>query len=210
MLAPDAANLKSSALQMANSGRFYAVDGDGIRANVDADTGRVRTLFIARLAPAAATISISPGQALAAAKAYLKVNRITEVGQAPTVTLVDRGDTTEYVVEWRTRVNGAWVPDTRSVSVNPATGEVFALQNQARAYETPPTALVSESKASQRAAAALGWDSPILQSAELYVSYDKQGPQRLVWVIKLADLGGHSASVFVDAMSGEPVVDSRG
>ncbi len=210
MLVPDAADLHASDMQGSGVNKFYPVDGKGIHANVDAETGRVRTLFVADHAPTVATVGIVPGQALAIAKAYLRDHAISEVGNAPEVTLIDRGDTKEYVVEWRTRVNGAWAPDTRAVSVNPATGEVFALQNQSRSYSPPPTANVAQAEAVEAAAAALGWDQPIVRDAELYVSFDDQGSQRLVWLVRLVRLGGgSSASVFVDAMTGAAVVDSR-
>jgi hypothetical protein len=209
MLVPDAVDLHASDVQGSGVNKFYPVDGKGIHANVDAETGRVRTLFVADRAPTVATVAVSPGQALAVAKAYLRDHAISEVGNAPEVTLVDRGDTQEYVITWRTRVNGAWAPDTRSVSVNPATGEVFALQNQSRPYSPPPTAKIAQAEAVKAAAAALGWDQPIVRDAELYVSFDDQGSQQLVWLVRLVGVGGSSASVFVDAMTGTAVVDSR-
>ena len=113
------------------------------------------------------------------------------------------------MIDWRMRVNGAWIPDTRTVSVNPTTGQVFALQNHTRPYSPPPTAKVTRTEAVRRARAALGWADAVLRDADLYVSLDGKGSQQLLWLVRLAKFGGGSASVFVDGITGQAVVDSR-
>jgi hypothetical protein len=210
VMVPSAAILTASEVQGVAGNRYYPIDGEGIHANVDADTGQVRTLFISDRAPTEATVAISPEDALTIATTYLKANRLTTVGDTPQVTLTDRGDTKEYTIDWRMRVNGAWIPDTRTVSVNPTTGQVFALQNHTRPYSPPPTAKVTKADAVSGAKAALGWANALFRDVDLYVSFDSKGSQQLLWLVRLANLGGGSASVFVDGITGQAVVDSRG
>jgi hypothetical protein len=207
--APDATDLRASAVQSGANGPFYTVDGPDVHANVDALTGLVGTVFLDRLAPDDATVAISEAEALLAARQFLDSKGISVAGPAPTVELRDHGETNEYLAVWQHRINGALVPDSLRVSVNPKTAAIFSLVRISRPYAAPPQPVVTLDQAIAAARVAAGLAAAEVEASDLVVAFAADGSQRLVWQIALRS-GIEAAFVEVDAIDGQAVVTGRG
>lgn len=189
---------------------YFKVEGNDASANVDAFDGTVRTLAINSAFPGGSSVRVTPTQATAAAEQFLSHHRVERSGDGPRTTLIDHGAFQEYLVEWQSRVNGALVPDYKSISVNPQTGQVFGYSNFERAYTEPPIAAVDHKKAEQAAIDVLERSRPWqVRSVELRVDFDAAGTQVLLWEVQLTD-GASAALVTVDAMTALATVVGRG
>jgi hypothetical protein len=207
--APDATDLRASAIQSGAFGQFYTVDGTNVHANVDAVTGLVGTLFLARLAPDDATVAISEAEALLAARQFLDSHGMAVAGPAPTLELRDHGETNEYLAIWQHRINGALVPDSVRVSVNPKTAAIFSLVRVSRPYVAPPQPVVTLDQAIAAARVAADLAGAQVETSDLVVAFAADGSQRLVWQIALRS-GIEAAFVEVDAIDGQAEVTGRG
>lgn len=208
--APHGASLSGSGPFDGKGQLYFRVHGEAISANVDAFDGTVRTLALDGAFPDSSVVRVEPSEAVQLADAYLSRLTVRRSNGGPKATLVDHGTFKEYLVEWQSRVNGALVPDYKSVSVNPETGEVFGFTNFERSYTTPPSAQVDELTAEKAALGSLEsshtWQ---VRAAELRVGFDDTGDQILVWQFELTD-GAGAALVEVDAITGTAIVVGRG
>lgn len=193
---------------------YYEAQGPDMSAAVDAHDGRVTSLTLLKLVPAGAEVAIKPADAQAAAVRFLSGHRIDFRALAVAVSTMDHGDSAEYVVTFQRTSNGARVPDTRIVSVDPATGNVFSFVDDRRPYQDPPPARIGREDAVARAAAAAGVNGAEPLRTELRVEFDRDGTQQLVWEIELSAASGQGyvsyAAVKVDALTGEASVVGRG
>ncbi len=113
---------------------------------------------------------------------------------------------------WQPRVVGALAPDALRVSVNPATAEVFAFTDIARAYSVPGTPAVGEDEAGSIALAAVEDDDAKVEFLDLAIAFDESGQQSLVWIVGVGSgrTGGPAVLVQVDAITGKPTIAGRG
>jgi hypothetical protein len=190
--------------------RYYAVDGKNVHANVDAFTGAIRTLALLANAPTGTDVAVAKADAAASAAAFLDAYGISTAGLSATVKFVDHGSMTEFVVTYERRVNGALVPDTRSVSINPATGAVFGLTTFSRVYVDPPKATITLDEATKAGLDVAGMTDGQLVHSDLVVTFDAAGAQLLVWRLELVGSDGGAAAVQVDALSGAGQLLGRG
>ena len=120
--------------------------------------------------------------------------------------LLDHDSFSEYRVTWSRRVNGATAPYIRVVSINPATGDVFALVDIHRDYGNPEAPAVSRDQAVAIAKRELE-PTARLVSSDLAVVFSPKGVQGLAWNLQFVegDEGGYSIGRFVaiDALSGQ-------
>jgi len=189
--------------------RFYTLDGKQVHANVDAFTGQVRTLVLLDKVPTGASVRISMAQAKAAAARFLRDQRIGTHGLTAGGRLIDHGSMQEFLITYGRRVNGALVPDTRSVSVNPETGDVFGITNFSQPYADPPRPSIGLDRASDMGARSAGMTGAELKHSDLVVTFDAAGHQLLVWRLEFYN-GTAAAAVQVDALTGAAVVLGRG
>jgi hypothetical protein len=192
--------------------RYFRVEGEAYQANVDAFDGSVRTLLIPARYPAGLTKAVDGRKAQATATSYLAAHGISTKGLKQRFEVIDHGSVIEYQVTWDLRINGARVPDSRTVSVNPETGEVFAYTDFHREYAPPPSPNIDETGAVALARAFVEAPDARVGSTDLLVWFDPSGNQLLVWWIGLAevDSNGGAAMVQVDAVSGDASVIARG
>ena len=209
--APAATSL-SAASAMAARGPYFVVEGTGVAANVDALDGTVRTLTLADRVPTDTTNLLSSSTALATATAFAAAHGLDTTGLSPEVALVDRGSTIEYRVDFRLRINGALVPRAITISINPATGAVFALTNLAHPYVTPPAPHINAAAAVAAARSIVGDPTAAVESTDLLISFDASGAQALVWHVALSSVGANGAVTLieVDALTGSSTVIGRG
>jgi hypothetical protein len=190
---------------------YFRVENSSFRANVDALDGSIRTIVFLGSVPVSGSSGVDSSAAAAAASDFLSQRGISG-GIAPHVLLIDHGSYRQYDVVWQTRLNGALVPDERTVSINPGTGEVFSYENFSRPYETPPTASVTREQAIAAAEAYLKVSEARVAAADLVIAFDLSGAQTLVWRLELGDLApdGGAALVQVDALDASVQVIGRG
>jgi hypothetical protein len=186
--------------------RAITVRGAGIEAAVDVATGEIGYLTFFDRVPKSKTTTVAESRVLPIARQFATDHGISVKGLTPQFTRLDHLDFVEYRITWSARVNGALVPDQRIVSINPDTGEVYALVNISRPYVDPPSPTVTAEEATGVAAKTL--DGPAeLQTADLIVRFSDAGKQELVWSVSFREgaedgyvIGRH---VFVDALTGE-------
>lgn len=166
--------------------RFYAIDGPSFSGTVDVHDGHVITLRLAGLA-IAADIKTTAGDAITAARAFLDQRAIPYQDLREGVTLLNHGDTNEYVVSWERVVDGVIVPDSKVVGVDAATGRAFRYASATRAYTAPGKPSIDQASAIKLAIAAgdLGQAASV-ENADLRVAFDSLGAQYLAWQITLS------------------------
>jgi hypothetical protein len=189
--------------------RYFAVTAQKVSADVDANDGKIRTMTWADTFPSGSGVAIAAEGATERAGAFLSKHGFSVPAMTGKVTLVPHGSFNEFLVEWQSRVNGALVPDYRSVSVNPETGEVFGYSDFSRAYSAPPNAEISSADAQAIAATMMGpgWTA---DSSDLLVTFDDAGVQQLTWAIAVSNAGIAFAVVDVDGLTGQATVVARG
>ena len=209
-LVADPAGLAVVGLQDGDAHRFYVIQSPRVQAAVDAYSGAVLSMAETDDMPTTPNVSVSEVDALGRADAYARANGIAVSGMTRSIELIDHGDTKEYAVTWTERVNGARSPALRRISLNPATGEVFAFRNFDRSYVPPPEPKVSAAAADSAARAAIGHPDATVTDTDLAIWFDNNGVQQLVYEISLATTDGFVAIVRVDALSGVATIVGRG
>jgi len=204
-------------------GRCYEIrESGGASFSVDVSTGRVISLMALPF-PETTAVNFTPRQAQAAAAAFLTAHGIPFDGLTATVELRDHGCCKEYEVTWQRYVNGASVPDTRRVGVDPATGNVFSFGDYRVSYAPVPTPAITREDAIARAIKKSGLSSPKIEAVSLTINESPILPAwkgRLVWSVQLSQdvpiNPGSSVSyssaywISVDAITGEAVITGQG
>ena len=190
--------------------RALTVRGPGVEAVVDVATGEVGYVTFFRRVPTTKATSVAEPRALQVAQQFVSDHGIDVAGLTSKFERLDHLDFIEYRITWSTRMNGALVPDQRVISINPDTGEVYALVNIRRAYAAPPTPTITAAEATDIAAKTV--DGPVrLESADLVIRFSDVGKQLLVWNVTFREgdpegfvKGRH---IVVDALTGEVLPD---
>jgi hypothetical protein len=209
-LAPTHAGLVAGSPQDGVAHRFYAVQDATVVATVDAYTGAVLAYTDTSLLPTSAAVQVSADQAQGIAASYLSKQAIPTDGLQPAVELLDHGDFKEYRVTWSGRANGALTPNMREVSVDPATGAVFAFEDFERPFATPPDPKLSPADAAAAARGLVGDPGASVTAADLAVAFDPSGAQLLVYRVHLTLSDGYFAYIQVDAASGAATMLGKG
>lgn len=184
----------------------------GVDAWVDASTGRVTSLLMMPV-PATTRMALDSGEAQAAAAAFLTAHSIPFDGLTPAVTIEDHGCCKFYVVTWQRYVNGATVPDTRIVKLDPSNGAVFSFTDTRAPYGPVSSPAIGREEAIELATVASGYADPLLGTVELLADGRPFWPGRMVWSVQFHERAGASsgaAIVYVDAITGEARVVARG
>lgn len=202
------ADLKVTGTVESPVSRAFVVSGRGVDGIVDVNTGELGMLALSDNAPDSTAVSISEGEAVAAASEFLSAHAISSPKVSPIVVLSDHSSTAEFVVSWVQRVNGIVVPDQTIVKVNPSSGAVFSVVRIHRPFSEPGVAKVSKAEADAAARAAFGGADATLARAEVGVTFDTAtGAQRVAWRLeyKVKDRAGafFGQLVSVDATTGE-------
>jgi hypothetical protein len=190
---------------------LYAVDGQSLSAWVDAMTGRVASVRYTDSMPDSPRVNKIQAQAQAAAAAFLAAHGIPFGGMTASVELRDHGDSKEYVVVWQRVVNQILFDDERQVSVNPATGNVYAFHDLRPASSDPLAPVLVTKDAAIRAAIAasgFGGDATV-DPPHLEVSRNPQLPRRVVWSVEVSSGISH-AMIWIDAETGAATIVGRG
>jgi hypothetical protein len=201
---PDAANLTVEPPSDSVFHRFYVVQGADVVATVDAFDGRVTTLTLQDSLPVGNAVALTPEQAQERAASYLTAHGLPIDGLRPSIQLTEHGDFSEYDVTWQGYVGEIVVPDTRSASVDPSSGTVFAFTDLRRPYAAPPQPVIGRDDAIARAKASVAgptFQSPTVDGAALKVDFAPDGTQLLVWEIGLSEGDSH-VLLHVEALSG--------
>lgn len=201
-------------------GKYFQVmeQGAGAMTWVDIATGNV--IYMMLSAPETTLVKFTPAQAQSAAAAFLTAHAVSFTGLTATVALQDHGCCKEYLVTWQRYENGALVPDTRQVGVNPATGTVFSFVDRRVSYGPVPSPVVGRDLAITKAIAASGLSSPTVGEVQLLVDSSPTWPGHLVWSVHLeqqvpvnpgSSLAYVSAFIiYVDATTGETKIAGQG
>ena len=189
---------------------------------MDVDSGRVVSILIVSAIPKTTSVKLTSAQAQTAAAAYLESHDIPTDGMTVTVTLQDRGEVKDYVVDWKLYANGVLLPDSRSVSLDPSNGVVYSM-NDVREPARPSSVAtpaaspkLTRDDAIRLATSVAGMSKPKVESAELKVTSvgDPNWPSRLVWSLQLSEVAPQGAViaawVYVDAVTGETTIVGRG
>jgi hypothetical protein len=160
--------------------------------------------------PASPTVKLTKDEALAAATAWLASHGITTTGLAPTTTLMDHGAIQEYALDFEGRVHGARVPHRVNVSINPATGAVYAFVLFTRPFVTPSAPTLTIAEATSAARGEEHDPDAKVTSTDLAIAFDAAGTQILVYEVGLTRTDGFFVKVQVDALSGAVTVLGRG
>jgi hypothetical protein len=206
----DPSGLAVAGLRDGTTNRFYEVRSKTVEAAIDVNTGAVLSVMDATDMPTTSAVVLSSTDAAAAAAAFAAANGINVGGLTQTVELLDHGDTQEYAVTWTERVNGVLTPTSRSISVNPATGKVYAFSAFDRPYTAPPVPKLSESAAADAARAAVADTEARIDSTDLLIAFDASGAQHLDYQMHVTLSSGFFATVRVDAVTGAASVVTRG
>jgi hypothetical protein len=201
---PDAANLTVDGPHDGVFHRFYDVHSNDLVAGVDAFDAHVMSLTLLKLVPTGNVVALTTAEAQTRAAAYLSDHHIPFDGLRPSVTLTEHGDYSEYDVTWQGYVGDIPVPDSRSASVDPSNGTVFAFSDFRRPYSAPPQPVIGRDDAIARAKASVSgqtFQSPTVDGAGLKVDFAADGTQLLVWEIGLSEGDSH-VLLHVDALTG--------
>lgn len=201
---PNATNLTVEPPHDSAFHRFYLVQSPDLVAAVDAFDGRVTTLTLQDLLPTSNAVVLTPVQAQERAASYLSEHGEPIDGRQPSVQLTEHGDFSEYDVTWQGYVGEIVVPDTRTASVDPSNGTVFAFTDLRRPYAIPPQPIIGRDDAIARAKASVAgpaFQSPTVDGAGLKVDFAPDGSQVLVWEIGLSEGDSH-VLLHVDALTG--------
>jgi hypothetical protein len=208
--APNASGLRVTESDTVSSGRSYRVQSTDIIAEVDQATGQVRTFLDNAEMPTSTTVKLTKDEALAAASAWLAARAVSTGGLSPAVTLMDHGSTQEYAVSYQGRVNGARVPHSVNVSIDPATGAIYAFVLFTRPFVTPPAPRLTSGEAAIAAREEERDPGAKVTSTDLAIDFDAAGNQVLVYELDLTRTDGFYAKVQVNALTGTVVVMGRG
>ncbi len=163
--------------------RSHEFHANGMRGAVDVSDGHISILSFG--APTGnGKLAITAETAEKAARAFLADLGSPVDGMTVTVDPETGAGVPGFTVRF-TRMDGqAILPDYRVVEVDGATGKVFSLVDVRRPYEAPP--------------------APAVSATNLQVTFDAQGNQRLVWVVKVesGSEGDPGAIVGIDALTG--------
>lgn len=176
----------------------------GASAIVDAGTGEVRMIVLPQTMTMA--VKLTPDQALAAAEAYMNAHRVSYDGLASSVTLFDSGSTKYYSVTFQRYVNGVTVPDTRMLSVDPVTGEVFSFVWRQIPYGSVPSPTIDREAAIEKALAAACLSPYKIDSVQLLLDPGWVWPGHVVWSVGVSSAAtgiDEGYMIEVDAQTGE-------
>jgi hypothetical protein len=165
---------------------YYEVTSKSARATVDVNDGHVTMLIRQTKLPGARDTTVSAVDAEAGAIGWLKAHDIPIDGMTAKTDLIDHGDTTAYTVSLTHVVDRVIVPDTRTLYVNPASGEIFMLADYRHPFSPPPTAKVSVDQANASAASTVGGKHVVVDHAQLMIIFAPDGGQRLVWQVAVS------------------------
>ena len=201
---PDAANLTAEGPHDGVFHRFYDVHSKDLVAGVDAFDAHVMSLTLLKLVPTGNVVAVTADEAHTRAAAYLTDHHIPFDGLRTSATLTEHGDYSEYDVTWQGYFGDIPVPDSRSASVDPSNGTVFAFSDFRRPYAAPPEPVIGRDDAIARAKAFVAsptFQSPTVDGAALKVDFAPDGTQLLVWEINISE-GEIYVLLHVDALTG--------
>jgi hypothetical protein len=174
----------------------------GASAIVDVGTGKVMSINLPQTLTTIA--KLTPDQALAAAEAYMDAHKVPYAGLTSSVTLEDSGSTKYYSVTFVRYVNGVTVLDTRSLSVDPATGEVFAFVWRQLPYGPVPSPTIDRQAAIEKAVAAACLSPYKIDSVQLLLDPGWVWPGQVVWSVGVSSAVEDEGYVIeVDAQTGD-------
>ncbi len=210
-LTHDQGDLRVIGLRDGAAHRYYEVQSATVDAAVDAYSGDVLALALAGDMPTTPTVVISDQDAVASALGYATATGLDVGGLQESVALIDHGDSKEYAVTWTEVLHGVRTPRSVRISVNPATGVVYAFLNFTRPYVDPPVPTITEAAAVEAACALLAApDDAVATVTGLAITFDANGAQHLMYEVHLVVLGGFYTNVQVDAKDGRAVIITRG
>jgi hypothetical protein len=176
--------------------------GVGASAIVDVGTGIVMSINLPQTLTMA--VKLTPDQALAAAEAYMDAHKVPYAGLTSSVTLQDNGSTKYYSVTFVRYVNGVTVPDTRSLSVDPVTGEVFSFVWRQLPYGPVPSPTIDRQAAIEKAVAAACLSPYKIDSVQLLLDPGWVWPGDVVWWVGVSSAAIDEGYVIeVDAQTGD-------
>lgn len=181
--------------------RSHEFHANGMRAAVDVSDGHISILSFG--APTGnGKSAITAEAAEEAARAFLADLGSPVDGMTVTVDPETGAGVPGYTVKFIRMDGQVILPDYRVVEVDGATGKVFSLVDVRRPYEAPPAPAVSAKDASANAIAKV--HGKTVSATTLTVTFDPQGNQRLVWVVKVesGSEGDPGAIVGIDALTG--------
>ncbi|MHB8960550.1 MAG: PepSY domain-containing protein [Candidatus Limnocylindrales bacterium] len=208
--APHATGLHVTETETAAMGPTFRVQSADIVAEVDEATGEVRMFLDAAAMPTSRIVTLTKDEAQAAAAAWLAAHGVRTGGLSPATTLLDHGSTQEYAVDFQGRVNAARTPHRVTVSIDPATGAVFAFVLFTRPFVTPPAPRLTADEAVAAARSEEADPGATVTSTDLAIDFDAAGKQILVYELDLTRTDGFYVKVQVDALSGAVTVMGRG
>ncbi len=176
--------------------------GGGVSAIVDAGTGQVMSIVL----PQAETtiVKLTADQALAAAKSYMDAHKVPYADLTSSVTLEDTGSSKHYRVAFQGYVNGATVPDTRQLSVDPVSGQVFTFLWRQIPYGPVPSPAIDRQGAIERAVAAACLSPYKIDSIQLGIDPGMVWPGQLVWSVAVSStVQDEGYAIEVNALTGE-------
>lgn len=191
----------------------YLVDAEPWNIYVDAFAGRVLLASRGDIATGRGPL-LGEAEAIMRATAFLAGHGIPVPGVAPAAELVDHGALQAWEVTWQGRSGRAFVPDTRRVELEAASGEVIGLFDDRLPYKPAPPPVVTEERAAAIARVAAGMPNGDVEMSELWVWFDAAGAQVLVWRVQLSsppdDPYPGGAMIDVDAITGDAVITGQG
>lgn len=208
--APHATGLRVTETDTVPMGRSYRVQSADIVAEVDEATGQVRMFVDNAAMPQSGVVRLTKDDGLVSATAWLAAHGITTAGLTPTTTLLDHGSTKEFEVDFQGRVNGARVPHRVTVSIDPATGTVYAFVLFTRPFATPPAPRLTVAQAGAAATAEEKDPGAKVTATDLAIAFDAAGTQILVYEVDLTRTDGFFVKLQVDAETGAVTVLGRG
>jgi hypothetical protein len=208
--APHATGLQVTESDTVPAGRSYRVQSADIMAEVDQATGEVRMFIDNAAMPTSTVVKLTKDEALMAASAWLTSHGVATTGLSPTTTLMDHGSTQEFAVDFGGRVNGARIPHRVNVSIDPATGSVYAFVLYTRPFVTPPAPKLTADAAAAAARNEEQDPGANVTATDLAIDFDAAGTQELVYELDLTRTDGFYVKVQVDALTGSVTVMGRG
>ena len=208
--APTATGLHMTQTDSFSMGPSYRVESDDITATVDQATGLVTSFVDNAKMPTTSTVKLKPEEATAAAATWLASHAIDTSGLTSSIKLLDHGDTQEYQVELRGIVNGVRVPHVLDLSLDPATGTVYALLQLVRPFSPPPAPKLTLDQAVTAAKAEERDTGLTVTSSDLAVAFDDTGSQQLVYELQVTRTDTAVTFLDVDALTGAVTVTGAG
>jgi hypothetical protein len=193
--------------------REYSLNSDGmaggyyIGGTVDADSGRVTSVYYTARVNGPGRVAISADTAVVIAREYLAAHKVN-VG---TLEVSTAKDFDAYEVTFEALANGVGVLPRVTVQVNWTSSKVASFSDERGTFGPPPAPSISHDAAVTSAKAQAGLVDPTLEGARLRVDFAGDGRQILVWVIYLSgkqdpsepDAGYYK--VRIDGLTGQPL-----